>query len=121
MPKDAAPLSATQLDVIKRWIRAGAVDSGACNTVICDTANFTYSGAIAPMMQLYCTGCHSSASVPGGSLTDYNSVMTAAVYGRLTGNISHQAGYNAMPPGYKLSDCEITQVKKWVANGAPNN
>jgi hypothetical protein len=53
---------------------------------------------------------------------DYNSVKTAAVNGRLIGDISHLAGYNAMPQnGTMLQDCQIIQVKKWVATGAPNN
>lgn len=121
MPKDAPPLSIAQLDLIKQWITAGAVDSGSCSSP-CDSANYTYSGAIAPMMRLYCTGCHSSAAAPGGSLTDYNSVMNAAVLGKLIGSISHAAGYKVMPPsGIQLSACEITQVKKWVAAGAPDN
>ena len=121
MPKDAPSLTAKQLDLLRRWIAAGALDGGACST-ICDSNNYTYSGAIAPMMQTYCVGCHNSPTAPGGSLTDYNSVMTAAVYGRLIGNISHAAGYNAMPPGsLQMTVCQVTQVKKWVAAGALNN
>ncbi|MFI5196414.1 MAG: c-type cytochrome domain-containing protein [Chitinophagales bacterium] len=120
MPIGIPSLNITQLDLLKRWIVAGAVDSGACNN-ICDTANFTYSGAISPLIQKYCVGCHNSTSSAGGSLADYNSVKTAAVSGRLIGDISHQAGYNAMPLGLQLSDCQVTQVKKWVAAGALNN
>ena len=121
MPKEAPALTAAQLDIIKRWIAAGAVDSGACSSP-CDSNNFTYSGAIQPMMQLYCVGCHNSASAAGGALTDYASVKNAAVNGRLIGNISHQSGYNAMPPtGIQLSDCQVAQVKKWVDAGALNN
>ena len=121
MPKNAPALTATELDLIKRWIAYGAVDSGAC-TNSCDTANFTYNKAILPLIQTYCVGCHNSASAPGGGLTDYTSIMTAAVNGRMIGDISHQAGYNAMPKGgLTLSDCQVTQVKKWVAAGALNN
>jgi len=122
MPLNAPALSAADLDVIRLWIETGAIDSGACNTTTCDTSTFTYSGVIAPMMQTYCTGCHNSTSSAGGSLMDYASVMTAAMNGRLIGDISHLAGYNAMPlGGNMLQDCQITQVKKWVAAGAPNN
>lgn len=121
MPQGAPGLTTAQLDVIKRWITAGAVDGGAC-TSSCDSNNFTYSGAIAPLMNLYCVGCHNTASAPGGSLADYVSVRNAAVNGRLIGNIRHLPGYNAMPPGgLQLSDCEVAQVTKWVAAGAPNN
>lgn len=121
MPQGAQPLTAAQLDLLRRWIAYGAVDSGACYNSSCDSNNFTYSGAIAPLMSTYCTGCHNSASAAGGSLVDYASVRNAAVNGRLIGNITHQAGYNAMPPGLQLSECEIAQVEKWVAAGAPNN
>ena len=122
MPRGAARLTDGQLDVIKRWISTGAIDSGACSNSTCDTTTFTYSGVIAPMMQQYCTGCHNSTRASGGSLMDYTSVSTAAVSGRLIGDISHLAGYNAMPQGgAQLQDCQITQVKKWVAAGAPNN
>ncbi len=122
MPMNAPSLSASELDVIRRWIGTGAIDSGACATSTCDTNNFTYSGAIAPLMQSHCTGCHNSSAAAGGSLMDYASVMNAAVNGRLIGDISHLAGYNAMPSGGTILDeCQITQVKKWVAAGAPNN
>jgi hypothetical protein len=122
MPRNAPDLSATDLDLIKRWIATGAIDSGACSGSTCDTTKFTYSGTIEPMMQTYCVGCHNTASAPGGSLNDYNSVMTAAVHGRLIGDISHESGYNAMPlVGTMLQDCQITQVKEWVAAGAPDN
>ena len=120
MPRGASALNSTQLDKIKRWIQTGAIDSGACNAT-CDSNNFTYSGGIAPLVQTYCTGCHSSSSAAGGSLMDYASVQNAAVNGRMLGDIQHQSGYNAMPPGITLSDCQVAQVRKWVAAGAPNN
>ncbi len=122
MPKNGQPLSADALDKIKRWIIGGAIDTGGCNAVACDTNSFTYGGVIAPLMQTYCISCHSSSSAPGGSLTDYNSVKTAAVSGNMIPNISHTPGYNPMPQGsIKLSDCQVTQVKKWVAAGALND
>ncbi len=100
----------------------GAIDTGGCSSNVCDTNSFTYSGAIAPLMQVYCTGCHNATSAPGGSLADYNSVRVAAVNGNMIGDISHLSGYNAMPQGgAKLAECQILQIKKWVAAGAPNN
>lgn len=121
MPLNAPELTSAQLDLIKRWIVAGATDSGACGNT-CDSNNYTYTNAIRPLMQTYCVGCHSSVSSAGGSLNDYTSVKNAAVNGRMIGSISHLSGYNPMPTGgMKLSDCQITQVKKWVAAGALNN
>jgi hypothetical protein len=40
----------------------------------------------------------------------------------LYGTISHSAGFLPMPQnGNKLSDCNITKIRLWVADGAPNN
>lgn len=121
MPMGAPDITPAELDLLRRWIVAGAADSGACNSN-CDSANFTFSGAILPMIQLNCLGCHSAPGAAGGSLADYASIKNAAVSGRLIGDISHQAGYNAMPlGGLKLSDCQVAQVVKWVSAGAPHN
>ncbi len=121
MPRGGAALNATQIDLLRRWIATGAIDGGDC-TGGCDSSNFTYSGAIAPMMATYCVGCHNNASVKGGSMSDYNNVKTQAVSGKLIGNIQHLPGFVPMPSaGLKLSDCQIAQVTKWVAAGALNN
>ena len=121
MPRGGS-MSANDIAIIREWIATGALDSGACYTDNCDTSQFTYSKTIAPMMQLYCVGCHSSSSAPGGSLADYASVSNTAVNGRLIGDINHNSGYNAMPQGgSQLSTCQITQIENWVASGAPNN
>jgi Planctomycete cytochrome C len=121
MPRGGSSLNASQIDLLRRWIATGAIDGGAC-TGGCDSNNFTYSGAIAPMMNTYCVGCHNSASVKGGSMSDYNNVKTQAVSGKMIGNIEHLAGFVPMPSaGLLLSDCQIAQVKKWVAVGALNN
>ena len=120
MPRNAAPLPATTQDLIKRWINAGAKNGGSCSAA-CDTNTFAYSTTIAPMMQTYCIGCHSSSSA-NGSLTDHASVKNSAVNGNLINCVSHISGYSAMPQGgSKLSDCKITQINKWVAAGAQNN
>ena len=123
MPPGGHGLGAADLNLLRRWIQTGAIDSGvSCSVSRCDSNTFTYSGAVAPLMQRYCTGCHSGPSATGGSLADYASVKEAAVNGRMVGNLEPRAGYNAMPTaGITLTACEIAQVKKWVAAGAPNN
>ncbi len=123
MPIETPPIRPADLDLIRRWIATGATDSGVtCGISPCDSNNFTYSGAIAPLMQKYCIGCHNAPTSKGGNLTGYADVQNAAVNGKLIGNIKHLPGYNAMPTtGITLSDCEIAQVTKWVAAGALNN
>jgi hypothetical protein len=117
------PLTAftqAQKDIIYKWILQGAKNN-ACND--CDTAVFTYSGAVAPLMNTFCKGCHNPASLGGGiDVSTYDAVRSIALNGKLTGSITHVAGFKAMPQGSsKLSDCKITQVQKWIAAGALNN
>jgi hypothetical protein len=58
----------------------------------------------------------------GVDLSNYNGVATVAVSGTLIGTITHAPGFSAMPQGgNKLSDCEITQIQKWINSGALNN
>jgi mono/diheme cytochrome c family protein len=122
MPRNAPSLTAAEISLIRQWIATGALDSGACYVDNCDTTQFTYSKTIAPLLQTHCTGCHNSASAAGGSLMDYASVYAAVQNGRVIGDITHSPGYNAMPQGSsQLSDCQITQIEKWIAAGAPNN
>jgi len=41
---------------------------------------------------------------------------------RFMGTIEHQPGYPVMPTsGVKLSDCDISLLNQWIANGALNN
>lgn len=119
-PPPAAAFTQAQKDIVYKWILQGAKNN-ACND--CDTALFTYSGAIAPIMNTYCKGCHNPSSLGGGiDVSTYASVKTIAANGKLMGSINHTAGYIAMPQGSsKLSDCRIQQVQKWISGGALNN
>jgi hypothetical protein len=97
---------------------------GGNNSDTCGITVFTYSGAVAPLMNTYCKGCHSGATPRGGiDLSTYDGVKAVALNGRLMGSIKQDSGYKAMPPGAnkKLSDCKILQIEKWVRAGSPNN
>ena len=122
MPPNGEPkLSAAQIELIRDWINEGAKNTVDCST--CDTAVFTYSAAIEPLMSTNCTGCHSGSLPDGGiDLSSYTGVKTVALNGRLTGAVSHSAGFSAMPQGgNKLNECEISQIEKWIAAGTANN
>jgi hypothetical protein len=84
---------------------------------------FTYSGAVRPILDLHCIGCHNnSVQNAGVNLTTYTGVQTVALDGRLAGVINWDPGYPQMPfGGEKLSDCNITQIMKWIDAGAQNN
>jgi mono/diheme cytochrome c family protein len=88
----------------------------------------TYSGAILPILQANCIGCHSGAAPQGNVLLeDYNSIsaagqIPAGTYGSLYGVISHASGNSPMPKnGTKLPDCDILKIKKWIDAGTPDN
>ncbi|HRI22489.1 MAG TPA: c-type cytochrome [Panacibacter sp.] len=119
-PGTATDLTAAQVDLIGKWIEQGARNTSNCSS--CDTAIFTYKAAIAGIMTTNCTGCHSGNNASGGiDLSTYTGVNATALNGSLVGAVTHAAGYVAMPPGGALSDCDIIQIKKWVAGGAKNN
>jgi hypothetical protein len=123
MPQAPNPaLSAMQIDLVRRWIEQGGQNTGNCVTP-CDSNNFKYSTAIVPLVDKYCKGCHNGQSLQGGyNLDTYDAVKALALNGKLLGSLKHETGFSAMPKGgVKLSDCQITQVQKWIADGAMNN
>ncbi len=119
------PPAADQLALLQKWIAQGAKNN-SCNG--CDTTQFTYSAIVSPIINTYCKGCHNG---PSGSLgVDLSSITAiqseiANNPGRLLGSIQWTAPYTGakqMPAGgSQLPACYITQIKKWIAAGAPNN
>ncbi|GAA4337588.1 c-type cytochrome domain-containing protein [Flaviaesturariibacter amylovorans] len=122
MPLGRTPLSASQIGTIRRWIQQGAKNN-SCVNASCDSANVTFSGSVKPIIATKCQGCHSGAAPSGGiNLSTHAGVLAKVSDGRLWGAINHSAGFQPMPRGgAKLSDCELTQFRKWIAAGAPNN
>ncbi|MBC8082064.1 MAG: hypothetical protein H7Z21_02530 [Hymenobacter sp.] len=91
-------------------------------TPACGTAGVTYALTVAPLLQKNCISCHNNSFASGGvNLSVYAQVRAIANDGRLMGTINHDAGYKAMPLGAKLPDCDISQLRRWVADGAPDN
>jgi uncharacterized membrane protein len=121
-PAPNADLTAAQKALIGKWINEGAKNTTNCNNT-CDSNQFKYGANISIIINSYCTGCHSGTAASGNiDLSTYNTVKIQAANGRLEGAVTHAAGYSAMPKNAsKLSDCQITQIKKWVAAGALNN
>lgn len=120
-PAGYTKLTKEQVATIKQWILEGANNTTNCSG--CDTAVFTYSAAVEGIMQNNCVACHSAALSNGGvDLSNYTGVKNAGVSGTLIGTITHASGYSPMPQGgNKLSDCEITQIQKWIDEGTLNN
>ncbi len=120
-PAPMAPMSAAQKAIIQKWIDQGAKNNNCFGN--CDSTVFTYSGAIKPIMDNKCTGCHNPNNMGGNiDVSTYGSVRVIALNGKLYGSLAHQSGYSPMPKNSaKLSDCEIRQVQKWINAGSLNN
>jgi len=122
MPPPPMPaLTQTQKEKIFKWINQGARNNYCLGA--CDTALFTYSGAIKNTIQNKCVGCHNPASLGGSvDLSTYTGIKTVALNGKLYGSVTQQPGFAAMPKNAtKLSDCEIKQIQKWINAGSLNN
>jgi hypothetical protein len=91
---------------------------------ICDTAAYSYTLTIEPIIVSNCNKCHSIRSAPslgGNIITEgYANLSALAKTGKLIGAVTHDKRYSAMPKGAaKLSYCDITFIKRWVADGEP--
>jgi hypothetical protein len=112
----------------------GILSAGGCSktsedklagNVTCDTTSVSYANGVVPILQNNCYECHGQGRTGGSGgvlLEGYTNLKVYADNGYLAGNISHAAGFNAMPYGRpKLPDCEVNTVVAWVHQGAKNN
>lgn len=120
-PPPLAPLNQEQIATIRDWINQGARNN-SCQAE-CDTTEFGFAAVIQPLINNTCRGCHNTALPSGGvNLETHAGIASVAADGRLLGVISHATGYPPMPQnGNKLPECNITQVRKWIEAGSPNN
>jgi hypothetical protein len=91
----------------------------------CQTDNMSLQNDIVPILELNCYVCHSTAAGPGNGnviLQGYTELIKYVNSGALVGAINHASGFAAMPQNApKLSDCNISKIEQWIADGAPNN
>jgi len=87
----------------------------------CDTTNVTFSATITPVLNSYCTTCHSGSPPSGGiTLTSYASVQAQASSGMLM-NALNGKGVPIMPLSGSLPVCKIELFQIWIRNGMLNN
>lgn len=124
MPQPPYPaLTADQIALILKWMQQGARDID-CDG-LCDSVNVKFSTNIKLTIQTYCQGCHSGTNPAKGlSLTNYTQISLSAKNpdGKFWGSINWLSGFIPMPyKSTKMPKCEISQIKKWIQDGAPNN
>ena len=92
---------------------------------VCDTENLTYDNFAKNLINESCatSGCHdvnANANAVPYSFHNYDVLKAAVDDGRILGAIKRASGFNPMPKGEeKLSDCNISKMEAWIADGAP--
>jgi mono/diheme cytochrome c family protein len=124
MPPAGYPqLSSAQIGLIEKWVAQGALNN-ACtaDSSSCVTTGISFTGQVMPIITTNCIGCHSSGNASGGvSLSAYSDVKIVAANGKLYNSVAKNGQAHPMPPSYKLTSCDISQIKAWVDAGYPNN
>ncbi len=90
----------------------------------CDTTDVSFADVIVPILEQNCyNGCHSGGNPTSGFLLDsYDGVKAKVDEGRLYGAAAQLMGFVAMPLGKDpIPDCEISQIKAWIDEGAQDN
>lgn len=121
-PRNEPAMGQAQVDIIKKWIEQGALNT-TCSAGVCDTTKFTYTNSASVIFATYCNGCHGNAPGSGNVVLSSYASAVAAV------NSNKQLFLNAinytaasaqnMPQSGKLSDCQIQQLTKWISKGMP--
>jgi hypothetical protein len=120
MPKPGHPrMMARHVQLIRTWINEGASYTPNCTTA-CDSTNISFTNGIKPILEDYCIGCHNSMYAAGNDFTDTAQIRIDILYGGLLDRIKHQGTGSPMPTNIdKMRDCNISQISRWIAAGAP--
>ena len=90
---------------------------------ICETTDVSYANVVEPILINNCYVCHAEGVAQGGIVVEsYNNLKVHVDNGRFLGAIRHDPGFSPMPQSNpKLSDCNITKIAAWIAQGALDN
>ncbi len=87
------------------------------NSIVNDTATYTYTADIKPLMTSNCAygSCHvSGAQAP--DLSNYNSLKA-----NISSVKNRAIDLKTMPTGGPMSPANISKLSKWISDGALNN
>jgi len=85
---------------------------------VCETTNMSFSKDIAPIMNANCVACHTPNGTAPGFANTYDGVKDMVDNKELFRRIAIDKD---MPPAGPLTDCQISKIKAWIDDGAPNN
>lgn len=101
---------------------SGGANSGGTSGNTCDTTNVSFSKTVLPILEANCTGCHSGAGATAGvNLSNHAGVRSVVSSGRFPNVLTASNGAAQMPPGSRLSACDIAKIQAWVRKGAAND
>ncbi len=83
----------------------------------CATVSYTYSAEVGPIVAQYCatSGCH-DANTHAGNVTLTNFAEASASLARINQRVVID---RTMPPSERLTSDQISTIRCWIANGAP--
>ncbi len=86
----------------------------------CDTTTVTYALTIQPIIAAKCatSGCHTAGGSGNGNFDTYSGSKAKVDNGSF---LNRTVVLMNMPVSAPLTACEMSQVKKWIQMGAPNN
>ena len=91
----------------------------------CDTSNVRYAVEVKNVFDARCNSCHTGVNASAGIRLDNHADIKTYLDqtgSRLLSSIEQDGNASSMPQGQpKIPDCEISQVKIWIANGYPEN
>lgn len=122
-PPGNSPLTTEQKNLLIAWVNEGAPNTVNCASSVCDSTSFQYAAHVKPIIDTYCTGCHSGATPSGGlDISNHAGLAAVAGNGSLLGSINHTGSFSAMPQNSPQLDlCKRTVIAKWVQAGALDN
>ena len=120
-PPDSPQLTQDQMNEIARWINQGA-QNNECQED-CDPTAFSYSQNLAPIIDLYCDGCHGGNNPSGGfALGTHAQLVNMVQNSNFMDALNGASGTPIMPPlTTGLPDCYKQQFQLWIVSGMPNN
>lgn len=124
MPPAGSPqLTQEQITQIQTWINQGALNN-SCQAD-CDPLAFSYSENLAPIIDVFCDGCHGGSSPEAGLALGTHQQLVTMVENAGNNFMDCLNGTNGapiMPPNtLGLPDCYKQQFQNWIEAGMPNN
>lgn len=122
-PSPYSRLTKEQITTISLWIEKGANTTDSCIAEVCDTSLVGFNATIKPIMDVFCNGCHTGGNPQGGiNYNTFDGIKSTVNDGRFLGSIQRAVGFVPMPKnGNRLTECKISQIEKWIREGAKNN